>query len=158
MIRSDIRQDEREVARLEQFTLTVPKEAFAQGKEPELSQRSAEFATDEEAWAAVNIDPRYIILSKKFQFAPEEWPDNDQMMRTLKQKLSAGDKLTLNVFNKPAAPNTPGFGKDPELAGTADIEIAGFADTNTGMEFYNMMFVHPEIADKFRAEGFRWSI
>ncbi|MVO99444.1 hypothetical protein [Paenibacillus lutrae] len=76
--------------------------------------------------------------------------------RTLLTASLFSDKLILNVLNKPAAPNTPGFGKDPELEGTADIEIAGFADTNTGMEFYNTMFINPERADKFRTEGFRW--
>ncbi|WP_173218683.1 ABC transporter permease [Paenibacillus alba] len=139
-----------------QLNLTSPSDAFLSGGTPKLSERSANFASDEEAWKAVMSNPQYVILDKKYSYAPEEWPSVYGMGKQISRKLIVGEHLKLDVYEKPAGPNTPGFGKEPRTVDSIDIQIIGFADTSTGLEFYNVMFVHPHIYDKLKAQGYRW--
>ncbi|GIP31418.1 ABC transporter permease [Paenibacillus sp. J2TS4] len=132
---------------LQQLNLTVPSEAFLAHGAPKLSQRSPAFASDEEAWAAVLSNPQAVILDHKYSY---------EMSTALSRELNVGDHLTLNVYNKPAEPNTPDFGKPRKVVDAIDIDIIGFADTSTGMEFYNVMFVHPQIYDQLKEHGYRW--
>lgn len=140
----------------QQLNLTVPSEAFLAHGPPKLSQRSPAFSSDEEAWAAVLINPQAVILDHKYSYEPDEWSPGYGMNTALSRKLNVGDRLTLNVYNKNPEPNTPDFGKPRKVVGTFDIDIIGFADTSTGMEFYNVMFVHPQIYDQLKEHGYRW--
>lgn len=140
-----------------QLNLTVPTEAFLQdpARLPKLSGRSDEFATDEEAWLAVLTDPRYTIWDHKYSYGAEEWPELSRKLLSTRGLL-AGEQLTLEIYEKPAQPNTPRFGQPPEKAGAAEVKIAGFVDTSTGMEFYNVVFVNQQLYDQFREQGYRW--
>jgi len=139
-----------------QLSLTIPSDAFLQSNTHKLSERSADFASDDEAWKAVLNNPHYVILDKKYSYAPEEWSTVYGMEKEISAKINVGDKLKLNIYEKPAGPNTSDFGKKPQLKNSIDIKIIGFADTSTGMEFYNVMFVHPQIYEKLKAQGYHW--
>lgn len=140
----------------QQLNLTVPSEAFLAHGVPKLSQRSPAFSSDEEAWAAVLSNPQAVILDHKYSYGPEEWSSSYGMNSALSRKMNVGDHLTLNVYNKNPEPNTPDFGKPRKVVDTIDIDIIGFTDTSTGMEFYNIMFVHPQIYDQLKEHGYRW--
>lgn len=139
-----------------QMNLTVPSEAFQAGGAPKLSQRAPRFATDEEAWQAVLDNPNYVIMDHKYSYHPKDWPDNSGMHRELSRQVNIGDRLTLNVYEKPPKPNTPRFGQPAEVVDSVEIEVIGFAETKTGMEFYNVLFVHPEPYVQLKEHGYRW--
>jgi ABC-type lipoprotein release transport system permease subunit len=137
-----------------QLNLIAPNDAFLHNGIPKLLSRSSKFATDEEAWLAVKNDPRYVIWDKKYSFAPEEWPEMFAMNQVISRKLNVGEKLNLVFYEKPDGPKPIDY--VPNQAGTEEVEIAGFVDTNTGMQFYNVVFANELLYDKFKNQGFRW--
>ncbi|MDF2670394.1 MAG: transporter permease [Paenibacillus sp.] len=137
-----------------QLNLITPNEAFLLSGTPKLLSRSSKFATDEEAWMAVKNDPRYVIWDKKYSYGPEEWPEMFSMNRLVSRKLIAGDKLELIIYEKPDGPKPLDY--IPKQAGIEEVEIAGFVDTNTGMQFYNVVFANELLYDKFKKQGYRW--
>lgn len=136
-----------------QLNLTIPNDTFFHHKNLTLSERSTAFVSDEEAWKAVMNNPQYVILDKKYSYALEEWPG---MERNVLRKLNVGDKLRLDVLGVNVEPNTPGFGEEPKVVDSIDIEIIGFADILSSIEFYNIMFVHPQVHEKLKPLGYRW--
>lgn len=139
-----------------QLNVTVPTEDFIRDGAPKLTHRAPEFVTDEEAWLAVMNDPKYIVLDKKYSYGVEEWPGMYGRSQYPVRPLAVGETLQLDIYSKPAQPNTPQFGMDPEKAGETEITIAGFADVTTGMEFYNVMFIHEQLYNQYKEQGYRW--
>lgn len=139
-----------------QLNLTIPSDAFFHHKNLTLSERSTAFVSDEEAWKAVMNNPQYVILDKKYSYALEEWPDIFGIERDILRKLNVGDKLRLDVLGVNVEPNTPGFGEEPKVVDSIDIEIIGFADILSSIEFYNIMFVHPQVHERLKPLGYRW--
>jgi len=119
-----------------------------------LSQRSPEYASDEEAWRAVSSDPSLVILDNSYSYAPEAW--GTAYKRTQLRGAQLDDELRLDVYGKPPAPGEPGFGEPTPIVGSAEVRVIGFAQTEQRLEIYNALFVHPQLHETFAAQGYRW--
>ena len=137
-----------------QLNLIAPNDMFLQNRAPKLLSRSSKFASDEEAWLAVRNDPRYVIWDKKYSYAPEDWPKMYVMNKLISRKLIVEEEIKLVFYEKRVVPQPFEFGY--KQVGSNNVEIAGFVDTSTGMEFYNVVFVNQKLYDNYKIEGYRW--
>ncbi|RXZ80732.1 ABC transporter permease [Paenibacillaceae bacterium] len=139
-----------------QLNLIGPDPQFVTNNRLPLTERAPEFASDHDAWQAVLQNPDYVIVDHKYSYAPEEWSSVFGMNSEIIRKMTVGESFTLDIYEKPPAPGSPGFGKTPEVKGVAKLKIAGFAESSSRLEFYNAVFVHPQMYDKFKVQGYRW--
>ena len=127
---------------------------LAQSGRVPLRERSPAFTSDAEAWQAVQENPAYIIVDSKFSHGPEAW-SGSFLERSLLRALQVGDRIALDIYQRPAQPGSQDFGKEPELDRTIEVQIIGFANTPR-LEVYNSVFVHPEVHETFQPQGYKW--
>ncbi|GAA3400276.1 ABC transporter permease [Paenibacillus hodogayensis] len=139
-----------------QLNFMAPDDAWIQAGKAKLTSRAPQFASDREAWEAVMHDPEYVLVDRKFSYPPEQWPAVFRMSHQMVRGLQVGEKIPLQLFEKPALPNTPDFGKEPQIKETISVTIAGFVESDAGLEFYNQVFVNPGLHDRFKTYGYRW--
>lgn len=115
----------------------------------ELFGRSPEFATDEEAWRAVQNNPQYIIL-------PYYYTTTDKFSHGNTTPMEAGQSITLPVYeNKLRGPSDP---YEPVMS--KPFTIAGFstpysADPGSNY-FYGAAYMHPSVVQEVKPYGYKW--
>jgi len=146
---------------VEPFMLSIQKNGVASAIVPvteelmkdggfELFGRSPEFATDEEAWRAVQNDPKYIIL-------PYYYNQTEQYSHGNTTSMEAGQSITLPVYeDKLRGPSDP---YEPVMS--MPFTIAGFsipysADPGSNY-FYGAAYMHPSVAQEVKPYGYKWS-
>ncbi|GBF77713.1 ABC transporter permease [Paenibacillus sp. 598K] len=142
-------------AETEQINWVEVSDTLASSGRLRLTQRSPEYASDEEAWRAVSSDPSLVILDSSYSYGPEAW-GTGYKQRTLLRGAQLDDVLRLDVYAKPPAPGEPGFGDPTATVGSAEVRVIGFAETGHRLEVYNALFVHPQLYEAFVAQGYRW--
>ncbi len=163
------------------FSIVVPGEAYLKGARVPLAARLPGLASDDEAWRMVLESDDAIILEEKFMYAASEWPDSYSPSGRPLQPLRPGDTLTVRVYAKRSpeisAPELTDIraegleeaaerlrllererirAAEPQVVATRTLRIVGFARTDPGIEFYNLMYAPPSFAEAFRHEGFQW--
>lgn len=114
--------------------------------ETALLGRAAEFSSDQAAWERVANDQQYIILPHFYM---------GRNIEGQAEGLKAGDTITLHVLENGLIAD----GKQRQVMLEKAFVIAGFTPDqakNTLNDLYGATYVHPEIAQKLKAYGFKW--